>query len=131
MTTLSSQFKPARIIFLAISSLFVYLIVRFVIARLAAPINFDEEYTIWGGWLMTQGGVPYRDFFEPKPPVVFFVNYWALSLFGYDEFSLRILPSILALISLGVFLLSLVRRKIIAWVALMLAAQAGLWLLGP
>jgi hypothetical protein len=56
-------------------------------APLARPFRFattffDEEWFLWEGWSMTKGLVPYRDFQETKPPVIFFVNCLAIKLFG-------------------------------------------------
>jgi hypothetical protein len=100
-------------------------------ARFLAPITLDEEFVIWGGWLMTQGGVPYRDFFEPKPPVIFFANYLGLVLFGFKDSLFRIVPTVLAVTSIVFFYFALLKRKVIPWLAALLGAQVALWLLGP
>jgi len=107
---------------------FIYLHTR---ARFLSPIALDEEWFIWGGWLMTQGGVPYRDFFDAKPPVIFFANYLGLTLFGFEDSLFRIVPTVLALASIFLFYLALLNRKVVSWLTTLLAAQVALWLLGP
>jgi 4-amino-4-deoxy-L-arabinose transferase-like glycosyltransferase len=112
------------LVFLAL----VYVHIR---ARFIVPINFDEEYLVWGGWLIGHGGVPYRDFFEPKPPVAFFANYLGLALFGLKGSLYRIVPTVIAVGALFFFYLAVLKRKVTPWLALLLTAQVGLWLLGP
>jgi 4-amino-4-deoxy-L-arabinose transferase-like glycosyltransferase len=123
--------KPANALVLALLGVFAYFIYLYTRARFVGPISFDEESVVWGGWLMTQGGVPYRDFFEPKPPVIFFANYLGLLLFGFKDSLFRIVPTFLALLSILVFYLALVKRKVVPWLAALLTAQVALWLLGP
>jgi len=128
----SKIIKPARASFawlLALSLL--YLAYWYVRARLVVPIAFDEEAVVWGGWLMTHGGVPYRDFFEPKPPVIFLANYLGMSLFGYKDSLFRIVPTVLALCSIFLFYLALLKRKVVPWLTALLSAQVAFWLLGP
>ncbi|MFZ1218312.1 MAG: hypothetical protein WAO00_03425 [Chthoniobacterales bacterium] len=80
---------------------------------------------------MTQGAVPYRDFFEPKPPVIFFANYFGLVLFGFKDSLFRIVPTALVLASIAFFYVALLKRKVVPWLAALLSAQVALWLLGP
>lgn len=131
VTDFSKILKPAKVLLLLLLALFLYLGYRYARARFLAPIAFDEESVVWGGWLMTQGGVPYRDFFEPKPPVIFFANYLGLALFGFKGSLFRIVPTVLALASIFCFYLALLKRKVVPWLTALLTAQVGLWLLGP
>jgi hypothetical protein len=132
VTNLSKTLKPAGIWFVLLLSLFfLYLGYWYVRARFVVPIAFDEESVVWGGWLMTHGGVPYRDFFEPKPPVIFLANYLGLSLFGFKDSLFRIVPTALAVASIFVFYLALLKRKVAPWLTTLLTAQVALWLLGP
>jgi hypothetical protein len=74
------------------------------------PIGFDESYFLWTGWSVNHGLVPYRDFVEYKPVVVFFINALALKLFGLERHGYRIAFIIL---TAGAFLAlagSLLRR---------------------
>jgi hypothetical protein len=131
VTARSKLVKPANALMLVLLVVFTYFIYLHTRARLLSPIRFDEESFVWGGWLMTQGGVPYRDFFDPKPPVIFFANYLGLTLFGFKESLFRIVPTVLALASIFFFYLALLKRKIVPWLTALLTAQVALWLLGP
>jgi hypothetical protein len=51
--------------------------------------EFDETHFVWGGWCITKGLVPYRDFLEFKPPFVFLTHAIAMKLYGYHEFGYR------------------------------------------
>jgi len=106
---------------------FVYLFAR---SRFFAPVSFDEEVFIWYGWLVNTGSVPYRDIFEPKGPVIFFVNALGLSLFGLEGFLFRIVPTAVALLSIILFYVAMIRRRIAPWLSALLTAQVALWLLG-
>ena len=39
-------------------------------------LGYDEEFFLWGGWCIRKGLVPYRDFIEFKPPMVFMTTRW-------------------------------------------------------
>lgn len=99
-------------------------------AHFFAPIKLDEEAFIWYGSLILDGRVPYREFFEPKPPVIFFTNALGLKLFGLEGHLFRIVPTAVALASLLLFYLAMRQRRIGSWLAALLTAQVVLWLLG-
>jgi hypothetical protein len=74
-----------------------------------APFGFDERYFVNEGWSVVKGLVPYRDFQEFKPPVIFFVNALGIKLFGLEAMGYRQIFSILSVcgfLSLTVALLS-------------------------
>ena len=75
--------------------------------QLGAASGFDESYFVWEGWAINHHLVPYRDFIEFKPPVVFWMNGLALRLFGASGFGYRWL-----------FVLSLVLATVLLFVAL-------------
>jgi hypothetical protein len=50
---------------------------------------YDESYFVWGGWCINKGLVPYRDFLEFKPPLLFLTHALALKLYGYAAFQYR------------------------------------------
>ncbi len=43
-------------------------------------LGVDKEVFRYGGMVIGRGGVPYRDFFDHKPPLIFFLN--TISFFG-------------------------------------------------
>jgi len=99
-------------------------------ARFFAPIGFDEEGFLFDGWLVTNGSVPYRDFFEAKPPVIFFANALGLAVFGLKGFLFRIIPTAIAVSSIFLFYPAMIKRRVVPLLAGLLAAQVALWLLG-
>ena len=82
-----------------------------LIARkfLYAQLGFDEHYFIWEGFSVVKGMVPYRDFQEFKPPMIFFVNAAAIKFFGLPEMAYRqmfVSLSLCAFLTLSIALLS-------------------------
>jgi hypothetical protein len=86
--------------------------VEIILARrqLGAPTGFDESYFVWEGWAVNHRLVPYRDFIEFKPPVVFWMNGLALRLFGVSGFGFRWL-FILSLVVATVLLFAVLCRR--------------------
>jgi len=68
--------------------------------------NDDKEIFKYTGLAISKGGVPYRDFFDHKPPLIFFLNYLG-QLFGPWGFWL--IDTILALLA-SILFLRLCRR---------------------
>jgi hypothetical protein len=66
-----------------------------------AQIAYDEHFFLIEGWSVLKGQIPYRDFQEFKPPVIFFVHALAIKLFGIEGLGFR---KFLALLSLASFL---------------------------
>jgi hypothetical protein len=72
----------------------------------------DEGYWLWCGWSLLKGLVPYRDFMEFKPPMVFVTYALALKLHGYENYGFRQLFTYFPLASILVFQLSLFSRRV-------------------
>lgn len=100
-------------------------------ARFFSPVSFDEEFYLWHGWMILKGLVPYRDFFEPKPPVIFFANGIGLGLFGLKDNLFRYVPGLLAALSVLTLYFGFIRNKINPLLATLLTLQFAYWLLGP
>lgn len=80
-----------------------------------AQIAYDEHYFLMEGWSVLKGQIPYRDFQEFKPPVIFFVHALGLQLFGLEDLGYR---KILALLSLAGFIalaVALLSRRVNRW----------------
>lgn len=54
-----------------------------------AGVGFDEPSFVWGGWCILKGLVPYLEFLEFKPPMIFVTHALALALHGFDGFGFR------------------------------------------
>ncbi len=91
-------------------------------------VDFDESHFVWGGWCITKGLVPYKEFLEFKPPFVFLTHALAIKLHGYDAFGYRKLFAYLPLSSLLALQLSMISRGIDKWLALgVVLAIIQLW----
>jgi hypothetical protein len=91
-----------------------------------AQIAYDEHYFLTEGWSVVKGQVPYRDFMEFKPPVIFFVHALGLQLFGLEGLGYRkflALLSLAAFLALAVALLSRRVHRLLVAAALMLMVR--------
>ena len=61
----------------------------------------DKEVYRYVGRVMLRGGLPYRDVFDHKPPLIFFLNYAALLLGG--NWGLWLIDTCLVLLATGMF----------------------------
>ena len=75
-------------------------------------IAYDEGFFVWGGWSITKGLAPYRDFIEFKPPLVFITHALAQLLFGFKDGGYRKFFTLFPLGSLLALQLSLVVRRV-------------------
>ena len=75
-------------------------------------IGYDEDFFVWGGWSITKGLAPYRDFIEFKPPLVFLTHALAQALFGFKDGGYRKLFTIFPLGAIVALQASLVARRI-------------------
>jgi hypothetical protein len=84
----------------------------------ASQEAYDEQFFAWGGWSITKGLVPYRDFLEFKPPMVFITHAWAQDLFGFKNLGYRTFFTLFPLLSLLLLQAALVARGVGRWLAL-------------
>jgi hypothetical protein len=77
-----------------------------------AQIAYDEHFFLTEGWSVVKGQVPYRDFQEFKPPVIFFVNALGLELFGLKGLGYRKFLAILSLSSFLAVAIALLSRRV-------------------
>jgi hypothetical protein len=92
-------------------------------------VNDDERCFVWTGWAINRGMVPYRDFWDFKPPAVFLANAVALRLFGLEQQGYRYFFTGFAGFAVLALAASLLRRNVerLAVVAVGLAI-CWLWL---
>ncbi|HEY2510632.1 MAG TPA: hypothetical protein VGI39_07245 [Polyangiaceae bacterium] len=79
---------------------------------LHAPYGFDEHYFLWEGYSVTRGMVPYRDFQEFKPPMIFIVNALGLKLFGLEAMRYREFFHLLSLAGFAAIAIALLSRRV-------------------
>jgi len=106
-----------------------------LLASCAASLNWryehDSPLMVYTGWLIEQGMVPYRDFFDMNLPGTYFVM-WAMgTVFGWNDLGFRIFD-LLCLASIG-FSTYLWMRRIGKLSAFTAAAAFSIWYLshGP
>ena len=89
----------------------------------------DESFFVWEGWSINRGLVPYRDFFDFKPPVIFLSNALALRWLGLEHDTYRYAFTFLAGSSVVAVAAALLSRKVSKLLVLGLAFVIfGLWL---
>ena len=70
------------------------------------PLERDESAYAYLGKRAAEGLAPYRDFYEMKPPFLFYGYAILNTIFGYSEFGLRLMAWFLTwLICIGVYLI--------------------------
>ncbi len=86
----------------------------------SVPLERDEGDYAYIAWLINEGGVPYRDAFDQKPPGVYFIYLGFMKLFGFTTEGLHVG---LYIWTLGTILfVYLVGRRVLSPVAGILAA---------
>ena len=54
------------------------------------PFGYDQAaFSVGGEMILKHGAVPYRDFLDTKPPLIFYIYALATALFGHHEWSIR------------------------------------------
>lgn len=95
---------PATIQDRSYSSLLLILAGSFLLSLLYCPpvdVFFDDkEIFKYTGMVIAKGGVPYRDFFDHKPPLIFFMNYFGLLL---GPWGLWLIDTLLVMIAASMF----------------------------
>jgi hypothetical protein len=79
---------------------------------LHSGFGYDEQFFVWGGWSITKGLAPYRDFLEFKPPFVFLTHALALKLFGFRDAGFKYFFTFFPLASILLLHLSMLSRKV-------------------
>lgn len=81
-------------------------------AFLYTAIGFDEQYFLSEGFAVARGLVPYRDFQEFKPPLVFLLNALAIKIFGVADMRFRWFFWLLAAGAFAVVAVALLSRGV-------------------
>ncbi len=94
----------------------------------AYPMNRDEGTYGYLGSLAIKGSIPYVDFYEMKPPVLYYLYGLGGTLFGFSDFGLRFFGLLLNLASAILIYLILLRYidKVYALVASALFAMLSI-----
>ena len=61
-----------------------------LLCMLAYPFGYDQTVFMLGGEMTVKhGAIPYRDFLDTKPPIIFFIYGISSVIFGHHEWSIR------------------------------------------
>jgi len=77
---------------------------------LCYPLEYDIATFMAGGELVMKGGMPFRDFIDVKPPLIFYIYGLASWIFGHHEWSIRAFDLFYHIASLS-YLFYLLRRS--------------------
>src|SRR5581483_8223120 len=73
------------------------------------PFDYDQGTFAYGGWAILHGARPYIDFWDIKPPNIFYTYAAAFSLFGNSVRAVRIFDYLNALLSIALLYLLSIR----------------------
>jgi hypothetical protein len=99
-----------------------YVHLLFARAFTFGQIGFDEGYFLSEGFFLGKGLVPYRDFQEFKPPLVFVANMLAIKLFGLHGMRFRYFFTLMSLLAFAAVAIALLSRRTPRLVVLALGA---------
>ncbi len=83
-------------------------------------IHDDEGGYLYQAWRMTEGEVPYRDFYTPKEPLFLFTGYLIFKLFGTAVFWARMSSALITILT-G-YLIFLIGRRVYNYTVGLLAS---------
>lgn len=75
-------------------------------------VSDDERCFVWTGWAINRGLVPYRDFSDFKPPMVFVTNAIALRFFSIEQQAYRSFFTGFATLSFLAVIIALLSRRV-------------------
>jgi hypothetical protein len=75
-----------------------------LVMMLAYPFGYDQAVFMVGGEMtLKHGAIPYRDFLDTKPPIIFFIYGFSSVIFGHHEWSIRAFDILYQIVSLFYF----------------------------
>lgn len=102
-------------------------------AMVCYPIGYDQAVFQVGGRMILHGSIPWRDFIDTKPPLIFYIYSAASVLFGDHAWSIRAFDAIYQILCAWYFM-RIVRRSpgpnvalLSAALLLMMTAGLGFW----
>ncbi len=96
--------------------------VGMLIISMFYPLGFDQWlFTVGGDMVLRNGAVPYRDFIDTKPPVVFYIYAVALGIFGHHSWAIRAFDVLFQIGTLYYFYRILVRNGFVPKLAALAA----------
>lgn len=71
--------------------------------------NADSSFFIYGGRILIEGLVLYKDFWDQKPPGVFYINYLIIKFFGQNMFAFAFIYGSLSFCAFLFFYITLIK----------------------
>jgi hypothetical protein len=111
----------------------VALVIAWALASLSWPFGWDQGILAWVGDVISRGGMPYRDAWDIKGPLPFYMYAFAQWLFGRNLWGIRILDLgflVAATAMLTRFVVSLTSRRVGRWTAVVFVlwyASGSFW----
>jgi len=115
MTDRDSPSTGVRRTSIAVGSLSLSIVVAVVIFQVrwnpaSSPMDLDSGVFAYGAVRVLHGALPYRDFWDHKPPLVFYLNAAAMILFGEGPWAIWWLE-VIGLAAVGVLLFLVLTRE--------------------
>ncbi|HZK75986.1 MAG TPA: glycosyltransferase family 39 protein [Candidatus Kapabacteria bacterium] len=105
-----------------------------LLATIFYPFGYDQAVFSTAGEMILRGAVPYRDFLDTKPPLIFYIYALALGIFGRHEWSIHAFDIIYQLLA-AYYFFRILRRKcsadislVAVSITLILYAGSGFWM---
>jgi hypothetical protein len=130
-----NELVPSRSSHSALSYTVLAVGLAMLICTLFYPFGYDQAaFSVAGEMVRKLGAVPYRDFLDTKPPVIFYLYALATFLFGHHEWSIRLLDLVVQAVA-AFYLYKIVRKylergtsQISAGLYLILYSSTGFWM---
>jgi hypothetical protein len=106
-----------------------------LIGTVCYPFGYDQAaFSVAGEMVSRLGAIPYRDFLDTKPPLIFYLYSLATLVFGHHEYSIRVLD-ILYQAAAAYYLHRITQRytskseaRIASGLYLILSSGTGFWM---
>ena len=105
-----------------------------LLATIFYPFGYDQAVFSTAGEMILRGAVPYRDFLDTKPPLIFYIYAAALGVFGRHECSPHALDIFYQLLA-AIYFFRILRREFSPEISLtavsltlILYAGSGFWM---
>lgn len=67
------------------------------------PAGYDQAAFSIGGNLVRHGAVPYRDFLDTKPPIIFYIYALSSTIFGNHDWAIRVFDVLYQILAMVLF----------------------------
>jgi hypothetical protein len=105
-----------------------------LICTIFYPFGYDQAiFSVGGEMVLKHGAIPYRDFLDTKPPLIFYIYAVSSQLFGHHEWSIRIFD-LLCQIAASIYFFKILKRyfnsrtaALTVCITILIYAGVGFW----